>query len=135
MSTPELQPDELVDYDQLRRLLSPEVSLSLLDEFAKWLFTVAAIVGSLGTGFGLSGLSDLTQAGRRHYSWAVAAIALSLACATVARLPLPVQVNRYSIRSMKRAMNVVVWTRFILVLASGLSFAVALALAGWAQVS
>jgi hypothetical protein len=82
-----LQPEELEDYAELRRLVSPRVSLELLDSFAKWLFAVAAVVGTLATSFGVSQANDLTGSGRRIFAWAVVCVGLSLALAALARPP------------------------------------------------
>jgi hypothetical protein len=79
----------MADYEQLRRLVSPEQSLTVLDDFAKWLFVIAATVGALGTSFGVSGANDLTGSGRKMFAWAVASVGVSLALAALARLPVP----------------------------------------------
>jgi hypothetical protein len=84
-----LDADEIADYEELRSLVSPEKSLALLDDFAKWLFAVAAVVGKLGASFGISNANDLKGAGRTTFAWAVAAVGGSLALAAFTRLPLP----------------------------------------------
>jgi hypothetical protein len=125
-----LAPDELADYEQLRNLVSPEKSLALLDDFAKWLFAIAAVVGTLGTSFGVSNANDLTGAGRRLFAWAVACIGVSLALAALARLPVPRRVNRYSPPSLEAHTSFAVKLRGGLLLAAGVLFAGALILAG-----
>ena len=125
-----LDPDELADYEQLRRLVSRELSLTLLDDFAKWLFPTAAVVGTLGASFGVSGANSLTGTGRTMFAWAVAAVAVSLALAALARLPLPKRVHLYSRESMASHIDGVVVVRGGLLTAAALLFAAGLALAG-----
>lgn len=130
-----MSPEELADYEELRSLFSPTVSLKLLDDFATWLFAIAAVVGSLGAGFGISGGANLSSAGEKLYAAGVACIGISLALAALGRLPLPQRVNRYSPQNMRKALNVVLWTRFTLLALAAFAFATGLALAGYAQVA
>ena len=130
-----LAPDEIADYEQLRELISPATSLALLDDFAKWLFVIAAIVGTLGTSFGLSKANDLSGSGRAMFGVAVALVGLSLALASVARLPVPGRVNRYSPVSMEAHVARVVTLRGRLLFVAALLFAAALVLAGLASLS
>ena len=88
-----LAPDELAEYEQLRKLVSREQSLALLDDFAKWLFPTAAVVGTLGASFGASDANSLAGTGRTVFSVGVAAIGASLALAALARLPLRKRVH------------------------------------------
>jgi hypothetical protein len=127
---PALAPDELADYEQLRGLISPEKSLALLDDFAKWLFVIAAVVGTLGTSFGISKANDLTGTGRTMFAWAVALVGGSLALAVLARLPVPKRVNRYSPSSMQAHVVFATRLRGGLLLVAGLLLALALVLAG-----
>jgi hypothetical protein len=106
------------DYHRLRTLLAPSVSLEILDNFAKWLFTLTGVVAALGAGLGVTGANHLS---------------ISLALAALARLPLPVRVGPYSRVALQRGLSYVKWTRFLLLLAAALLFAAGLALAGWAQ--
>jgi hypothetical protein len=140
MSTPNesengLQAEEIEDYHQLRVLLSPAVSLSLLDDFAKWLFTLTGTVAAIGAGLGVTGATHLSDDGHRLFAKAVVLVALSLALAAFARLPLPVHMNRYSAVAMRRGLRRVMWTRFVLLATATVLFTAGLALAGWAQVS
>jgi hypothetical protein len=132
-----LSPEEIEDYEELRSLFSPTVSLGLLDSFAKWLFTLAGTVGAVGAGFGVTGAIDLSGSGKSLYAAAVACVAFSLALAALSRLPLPgsKKVNRYSPVSMRRALNRVIWVRLIILALAALGFAAGLALAGYAQVA
>jgi hypothetical protein len=106
-----LDPDQLADYEQLRRLVSRETSLTLLDDFAKWLFPTAAIVGTLGASFGVSDANSLTGTGKTLFAVAVASVAVSLALAALARLPLPKRVYLYSRQSMASDIDRVVVVR------------------------
>jgi hypothetical protein len=129
---PELSSEELEEYAELRSLLSPKVSLGLLDDFAKWLFALAGTVGAIGAGFGVTGLVSLNASGKSLYADAVLCVAISLALAALSRLPLPVEVNRYSPISMKRAVTRLVLIRFVLLSAAAVGFATGIALAGYA---
>lgn len=53
-------------------------------EFAKWLFTSAAVVGSLGAAFSNPAIGGLTGRGRYLFLFAVALVGISLGLATVA---------------------------------------------------
>jgi ABC-type dipeptide/oligopeptide/nickel transport system ATPase subunit len=130
-----LQPEELEDYAQLRKLISPSVSLELLDNFAKWLFTLTGVVAALGAGLSVTGANHLSHDGQRLFAIAIALVALSLALAALARLPLPVSGGRYSRVAMERGLRRLLWVRFVLLTIAALLFAAGLALAGWAQVS
>jgi hypothetical protein len=127
-----LDEDEIADYEQLRTLVSPAKSLELLDDFAKWLFVTAAIVGTLGASFGVARDDDLTGTGKRMFSWAVALVGISLALAAMARLPLPRRVNRYSDVSLREHVAFVLKVRGVLLFLAALLFASALVLAGLA---
>jgi hypothetical protein len=130
-----LQPAELEDYDQLRRLFAPGVSLGVLDNFAKWLFTLTGVAAALGAGLGVTGANHLSHDGRHLFAKAVVLISISLALAALARLPLPVRAKRYSPASMRRRLGCLLWVRFFLLFGAAVLFATGLALAGWAQVS
>lgn len=129
-----LAPDEVAEYEQLRRLVSREQSLALLDDFAKWLFPTAAVVGTLGASFGLSSHNTLTGAGQTLFTLAVAFIGASLALAALARLPLPGRVYLFSRESLSSHVDQVVRIRGVLLTAAALFFASALVLASLAPV-
>ena len=125
-----MAPDEIADYEQLRSLVSPERSLALLDDFAKWLFAIAAVVGTLGASFGVSDANNLAGSGRTLFSLSVAAVSLSLALAALARLPLPIRIDRYSDVSMASGVTLIVKVRGRLLAVAALLFALGLVLAG-----
>ena len=58
-------------------LVSREQSLQLLDDFAKWLFPTAAVVGTLGASFAVSDANSLTGVGRNMFALALAALGLA----------------------------------------------------------
>jgi hypothetical protein len=130
-----LQSEELEDYAQLRRLIAPDVSLELLDNFAKWLFSLTGVVAALGAGLGVTGANHLSHDGHRLFAKAIVLVAISLALAALARLPLPVCGGRYSRVAMERGLRRLLWVRFFLLASAALLFAAGLALAGWAQIS
>ena len=127
-----LAPDQLEEYAQLRQLVSREKSLVLLDDFAKWLFPTAAVVGTLGASFGVSGANSLTGTGRTVFAIAVVLVAVSLAFAATARLPLPKRVYLYSRESMASHVDRVVLVRGALLAIAAALFAGGLVLAGLA---
>ena len=125
-----LAPDEVEAYEQLRKLVSREQSLALLDDFAKWLFPTAATVGTLGASFGVSGANSLTGTGKTMFAFAVAAVGLSLGLSALARLPLPKRVYLYSRQSMASHIDRVVVVRGVLLTLAAVLFAGGLVLAG-----
>jgi hypothetical protein len=125
-----LSAEEIADYEQLRSLVSPEKSLALLDDFAKWLFASAAVVGTLGASFGVSHANTLTGTGKRMFAWAVALVGVSLALAALARLPLRIRVNRYSDVSLAARVAWLTKVRGGLLFFAALLFAAGLILAG-----
>jgi hypothetical protein len=127
-----MAPDEVADYEQLRDLISHGQSLSLLDDFAKWLFASAAIVGALGTSFGVSGANDLSGWGKTLFALAVAAVGVSLALSAFARLPLRITVNRYSPEEMASSIGRLTTIRGRLLAAAASLFALGLVLAALA---
>jgi hypothetical protein len=130
-ATPEvLSAEEVADYEQLRGLVSPEKSLALLDDFAKWLFAIAATVGTLGASFGVSNANELKGDGKTVFAVAVAAVGVSLALTALARLPLRIGVNRYSDVDLAKNVAWIITVRGILLGIAALLFAVALVLAG-----
>jgi len=103
-------PPAKVEYlKSLRASLLPEHSYKTLDELAKWLFSVAAIVGSLGIAFGTQGFGDLEGWPRRVFAVAVASLGISLAAAMVSLVPKRLHPNPNSSDSIlaewKRVLN------------------------------
>lgn len=109
---------------------APEKSLALLDDFAKWLFAVTAVVGTLGASFNVSGANNLSGTGKTLFAWAVVCVGGSLALAALARLPLGRHVNRYSDVSLAAHVAFVTKLRGGLLGGAAALFALALILAG-----
>jgi hypothetical protein len=124
--------DEVAELDELRALLKPEQSLTAIDQFSAWLFATVAVVGTIGTALGATGVSDLHGRGRSLYAWAVVSLGISLAFATFARIPQLSRFNRYSALSMRRQLNRILLIRATLLVLAGIAFAVALGLAAFA---
>jgi hypothetical protein len=122
--------EEAEDLAELRRVISPTETLSVLDEFARWLFASTATVGTVGAGIGLTGAADLDDGGRWLFAVAVACVAISLALACLARVPRRLDVNRYSRESLDSALSELAKRRGNLLYAAGILFAAALLLAG-----
>jgi hypothetical protein len=125
-----LSAEEIADYEALRSLVAPEKTLALLDDFAKWLFATAAVVGTLGASFGVSSANALTGTGKTMFACAVALVGGTLALAALARLPVRRRVNRYSDVSLASSVEALAKFRGALLLLAALLFALALILAG-----
>lgn len=130
-----LTPEEIEDFKELRLLLRPTETLRVLDEFSKWLFASAAVVGALGAGLGVSGLNGLDGAGSYIFASAVLCLALSLTAAVFARMPQRRLVHRNDSASMSSAVDGIATRRYRLLIGAGLLFAAALVLAGIAPLA
>lgn len=117
---------------ELRDLFKPEVSAKALEAFSTWLFATVAVVGTVGTALGATGVNELSGGGKKFYAWAVVALGASLALATVARIPQLSRFNPHSALSMRRQLNRILLIRAVALVLAGIAFAVALMLAAWA---
>lgn len=125
-------PEQLERFDELRSLFSPRQSVAVLDDFSKWLFGAAAIAGSLGGAFGVTGLTHLQGAGKTLFALSILCLGVSLALATLARIPIWVRHNPYSPDSLERAFQDLGQLRGNVLRAGGLLFGAALVLAALA---
>jgi hypothetical protein len=123
-------PDEIADRDRLRGALAPEGGFKTLDDFGKWLFGGAAVVGALATGFGISGFGDLNGWGRICIFIAVAAAALSFALVVIGLTPAALAYNPNSIDSMKTAIQQLLTHRALYIRLAAFLFALSLLAAG-----
>lgn len=117
---------------ELRELFKPEASARALDQFSTWLFATVAVVGTVGTALGATGVNELSGDGKELYAWAVVALGVSLALAAVSRIPQLSRFNPYSALSMRRQVNRILLIRAVALILAGIAFAVALVLAAWA---
>lgn len=102
-----LTEQERNELQKLQALFDPEQSLKRLDDFTKWMFTIAATVGTLGAGFANSAFSTPTTWGQASLAAAILFVGLSLAIALNAIAPKarPIQYNPNSPESMRKAYN------------------------------
>lgn len=114
----------------LRALFDPASSLKVVDDFAKYLFTSAAIVGTIAGGLKVTDLTDLHGVGADLFSFAIVALAASLACAILALLPLGMRANPNKTESLQGALGRLLRFRLGWITAAGLLFALAIGLAG-----
>jgi hypothetical protein len=120
---------ELEEIRELRQLFSASESLRLLDDFAKWLFASAAVVGSVGAGFGSRTLTDLDAWGKTLFLAALVAVAVTLILAALARLPARRSVNRHDLAGMREDFAKVTSRRYGFLVTGVVLFALALVLA------
>lgn len=74
--------EEKAEFDSLRAIFDPKTGLDRLDSYGKWLFTSAAIVGSLGAGLSNSAFSKLRSAGVWLFAFAILALGFCLVAAS-----------------------------------------------------
>jgi hypothetical protein len=124
--------DVVAELKELRDLFKPETSAKALDTFSTWLFATVAVVGTVGTALGATGVNELSGGGKKFYAWAVVALGASLALATISRIPQLSRYNPYSALSMRRQLHRILLIRSVALVLAGIGFAVALMLAAWA---
>lgn len=80
-----ISPDEVELLKKQRDLLLPGVRIAAFDEYAKWLFTIITVVGTLGAAFSNSAFKKLNGTGAILFSISIALIGIALAIAIVLR--------------------------------------------------
>ena len=93
-------PDDLALFTRYRELFLPAARLTFYDDFAKWIFTVAATVGTLGAAFSSTAFGKLAGLGALAYGVAIILVGLALALATVARSTDLPEANWQSLQDM-----------------------------------
>src|SRR5690348_16406007 len=93
----ELSTDEVELLKKQRDLLLPAARIAAYDEFAKWLFTIITVVGTLGAAFSNSALKKLNGSGAVLFFLSIAATGVSLALAMFLRC---VEVSRVNWQSL-----------------------------------
>jgi len=89
----------------LQALFKPADALKRVDDFAKWVFTSIAVVGTLGAGFSNSAFGTLTASGKILFGIAMLLLGASLFASTLALEPEWVHANPSSWYSMLVAVN------------------------------
>ncbi|MGD0586748.1 MAG: hypothetical protein ABSA86_13425 [Oryzomonas sp.] len=122
------------DYIELlksqRELALPTSRIASCDEFAKWLFTVTTVVGTLGAAFSNAAFKNLQGSGSILFFAAVAMTGVSLALAIILRTVEPKKANWQSLDDMQQKATDALIIKQWLALAAGVCFAVAIVLAG-----
>jgi hypothetical protein len=126
--------DEIAELARLRTALAPEGGFQTVDDFGKWLFGGAALVGTVATGFGVSGFGDLQGIGQKFFFAAIAAAALSFGLVVVSLKPARLDFNPNSVESMRGAIQTLVNHRARYIKAAAWLFAAALIAAGVAPI-
>jgi len=80
-----IPPDDVELLKKYRDIVMPAARLAGYDDFAKWLFTIAAVIGTLGAAFSNAALKGLGGAGVTVFFLAIVATAISLALAVIQR--------------------------------------------------
>jgi hypothetical protein len=127
-----LSPDEVELLKKYRDLLMPATRLAGYDEFAKWLFTVTAVIGTLGAAFSNTALKNLSGTGAAVFFLAVLSTGVSLALAVFQRGIETPDANWQSLPDMLAKAESALRIKRGLVWASGTFFALAILLAGLA---
>lgn len=125
-----LSDDEVDLLKKQRELALPAARIAAYDEFAKWLFTIITVVGTLGAAFSNAALKKLTGLGAVLFFVAIATIGISLALAVILRSVEPRDANWQSLPDMLEKGAAALRLKRRLGWASGICFAVAIALAG-----
>ena len=80
-----ISPDKVELLKKYRELVMPAARLASYDDFAKWLFTIAATIGTLGAAFSNAALKSLGGTGAFIFFLGIVATGISLALAVVQR--------------------------------------------------
>lgn len=124
--------DELNELTGLRSLFDPATSLKTLDDFALWLFASAGTLGALATAGRVVGVGDLTDRGKRYFTWAILLFGIALALAALARAPQPSRFNPHNVLSMRGQLHRILLLRYGALGLAALLFGAALLLAAFA---
>ena len=122
--------DEVELLKKQRELALPAARIAAYDEFAKWLFTIITVVGTLGAAFSNSAFKKPAGLGSVLFFVAVAATGLSLALAVILRSVGPGNENWQSLQDMFEKGQATLRVKRVLGWATGIVFAAAIVLAG-----
>src|SRR5262245_34466681 len=118
-----MPPDEIDLFKKQRDLSLPAARITLLDEFAKWMFTVVAFVGTLGAAFSNTSFQKLSGFGLIMFSIAISLSGTSLAVAVVLRTIEPANPNWNSLPDMLKKGNKALKIKRVLAWIAGITFA------------
>jgi hypothetical protein len=127
-----LPPDDVELLKKYRDIVMPAARLAGYDDFAKWLFTLTAVIGTLGAAFSNAALKGLNGYGVTFFFLAVMATALSLALAVIQRsIDIP-KLNWHSLDDMLQKTERALRIKRTMAWFAGALFAAAIILAGLA---
>ena len=127
-------PEIKAEFDSLRAVFDTKTALDRVDSYGKWLFTSAAIVGSLGAGLSNTSFAKLRGAGIWSFALAVVALGACLVAASRSLAPQWVEVKLTDLTSLRDAANTQFRNRHRLLTAAAFFFALALTLAALSPV-
>jgi hypothetical protein len=127
-----VSPDEIELLKKYRDIVMPAARLAGYDEFAKWLFTITAVIGTLGAAFSNSALKALRGPGVTVFFLAITATGLSLALAVIQRSVDIPKLNWQNLDDMLQKTEAALRTKRVLAWIAGTSFAIAILLAALA---
>jgi hypothetical protein len=124
-----LTPDDQQELKTLRDFFDPQKSAERLDSYGKWIFTAVASITALGTGLSNAAFQNLDSHGKPVYGLAVVLGGISLASAALLLTPQLSDVNRWSMDSMRAAIDHGNKNRRVYVIVASWTLALALVLA------
>jgi hypothetical protein len=127
-----LSPDEVELLKKYRDIVMPAARLAGYDDFAKWLFTITAVIGTLGAAFSNSALKGLRGPGVTVFFLAIVATGLSLALAVIQRSVDIPKLNWQNLEDMLQKTETALRIKRLMAWSAGTSFAFAILLAGLA---
>jgi len=125
-----LSPDEVELLKKQRDLALPAARIAAYDDFAKWLFTIITVVGTLGAAFSNTAFKKLNGLGAVLFFLAIAASGVSLALAVILRNVEPGDANWQDLWDMISKGQSALRIKRQLAWVAGICFAAAIALAG-----
>jgi hypothetical protein len=130
-----LSPAEQQQLSDLQALFRPADAMKRLDDFAKWIFTSIAVVGTLGAAFSNSAFGSLAGWGKVLFGLAILLVGVSLFASTLALEPKWVHANPSSRTSMLNAVNENLRRRRVPIQCAAILFGLALVAAATAPLA
>ena len=125
-----MSPDEVDLLKKQRDLALPAARIASYDEFAKWLFTIITVVGTLGAAFSNAAFTKLNGMGAVLFFAAISATGVSLALAVILRTVDPGDANFQDLWDMIAKGQAALRVKRRLAWGAGICFALAIILAG-----
>jgi hypothetical protein len=129
-----LTADDQQELKAYRDYFDPKRSAESVDTYGKWIFTAVASITALGSGLSNTAFQALDAHGRLVFGLAVIAAGISLASSVLLLTPQLSNVNRWSMDSMRTAIDHINQSRRVYVIVAGWTLALALVLAAVAPI-